>query len=139
VTSPSVLTRRELTGPYLIDATRVEQIQRDIVALGFACATLKPGDAKTPATWLVEVGRQLNLPPHYGANFDALYDCLCDPDCLPDARFVLFIDNPHALGESGCDTLIAVLQAVADEWRDAGRSFWALLDAPGLDLARLPT
>jgi RNAse (barnase) inhibitor barstar len=78
------------------------------------------------------------LPDYFGGNFDALYDCLCDPDCLPDESCVLFIGNTQALGEEGCDILIAVLQAVADDWRDQGRSFWALFDAPGLDLTPLP-
>ena len=32
---------------------------------------------------LKQLGEALNFPDWYGANFDALHDCLTDPDCLP--------------------------------------------------------
>jgi hypothetical protein len=32
---------------------------------------------------LRQLGKSLHFPDWYGANFDALFDCLCDPDWQP--------------------------------------------------------
>lgn len=134
----SILTRRDLAGPYRLPRQRQQAIDEEIAALGLSLITLQPEQATDAAAWLQSAGRQLQLPAHFGGNFDALYDCLCDREILPQNGLVLQIGDTAALGEAGLDTLIAVLQAVADEWRDQERSFWALFTGPGVDLDPLP-
>jgi RNAse (barnase) inhibitor barstar len=106
--------------------------------LGFPVFIISPEKATSTAEWLQHLAQQLNFPAYFGANFDALYDCLCDREVMPQAACVLMIKHLEALEEEGSDTLIAVLQAVADEWREQQRPFWALFSAPGLDLDPLP-
>ena len=96
------------------------------------------GQAQDFQDALEKLGTAFEFPDWYGANFDALYDCLCDQECLAQAQLVLFIHDIRALGEESCDVLIAVLQAAADEWREQGRALWALFLTPGLDLDALP-
>lgn len=134
----SVLACRDLAGPYRLPPQRRPQIDEEITALALAAIAIEPGAAADTTEWLREAGRQLQLPEHFGGNFDALYDCLCDRDLLPQPGLVLLIGNTAPLGEDGLDTLIAVLQAVADEWREQQRGFWALFTAPGIDLDPLP-
>lgn len=134
----SILTRRDLAGPYRLPRQRQQAIDEEIAALGLPLITLQPEQVADAAAWLQSAGKQLQLPAHFGGNFDALYDCLCDREILPQSGLVLQIGDTAALGEAGLDTLIAVLQAVADEWRDQERSFWALFTGPGVDLDPLP-
>lgn len=134
----SILAYRDLAGPYRLARQRQAQIAEEIAALALTQITIQPEQAADAGEWLREAGKQLHLPEHFGGNFDALYDCLCDREILPHQELVLLIGNTAPLGEEGLDTLIAVLQAVADDWRDQQRSFWALFTGPGIDLDPLP-
>jgi hypothetical protein len=57
---------------------------------------------------------------------------------MPQASCLLVINHVELLDEASSDTLIAVLQAVSDEWREQQRPFWALFNAAKLDLDSLP-
>lgn len=133
----SVLERRELAGPYLLPAARRAVLLGAVSALGLPHVDLAPAVAGRDE-WLAAAGQALGFPATFGANFDALYDSLCDRDLLPQPVLLLFIGHTAGLGEDGVDTLIAVLQAAADDWREQGRALWALFEAPGLDLDPLP-
>lgn len=125
-------------GPYRLRPDQVDAALAAAQAAGMTVARIQlEGD------WLAELGRQLHFPDYYGANFDALYDCLTDPLALPAQGCVLFFGGKlEAIqdedDESPVDTLIAVLQAASDEWRDQGRGLWALFAIPGLPLDTLP-
>lgn len=136
--STSILSRHELAGPYRILPTRRAALQVEAAALGYPVHAISPENAASTAEWLRALGHTLGFPAHFGANFDALYDSLCDKEIIDLPACVLLIEQVVPLGEAGCDTLIAVLQAVADEWREQGRLFWALFSAPGVDLDPLP-
>lgn len=136
--STSILSQLEKSGPYRISASRLDALKTEAATLNFPIFVISPEKATSTAEWLQALAAQLNFPAHFGANFDALYDTLCDRASCPQTACVLILGNLEALGEEGCDTLIAVLQAVADEWREQQRSFWALFNAPQLDLDPLP-
>lgn len=134
----SILNQLEQSGPYRIPVARLLALTAEAETLGFPVFIISPEKATSNAEWLQQLAQQLSFPAHFGANFDALYDCLCDREVMPQAACLLVIDHLDALAEEGSDTLIAVLQAVADEWREQQRPFWALFNAPGLDLDPLP-
>lgn len=125
-------------GPYSVTANRLAGVKSAIAARGWPLLEFTPGPAGSRETWLCELGKALSLPAHFGANFDALYDSLCDRDLLPQPALVLIFSDTSALGEDGTDTLIAVLQAAADEWREQDRRLWALFSQQGADLDPLP-
>lgn len=133
----SVLARRELAGPYRLTPQRHDALLAEIGELALPCIEIRPS-ATGRSDWLAEAGRALGFPDSFGANFDALFDCLCDRELLPQPTLVLLLGNTAGLDEASCDTLIAVLQAAADEWRDQDRALWALFDGPGPDLDALP-
>ena len=90
---------------------------------------------------LKQLGEALNFPDWYGANFDALHDCLTDPDWIAGKGFALFLTGTAGLHKSDPDgfaTLIEVLQAVAGELGMSGTPFWALLDSPARGIPLLP-
>lgn len=134
----ALLPKAEACGPYRL---RLEQAPAALLAartLGLAVAEIRlDGD------FLAQLGQQLQFPEHYGANFDALYDCLTDREACPAQGCLLLFTGsaaPDAEDDDGSpvDTLIAVLQAASDEWREQGRALWALFAVPGLPLDSLP-
>jgi RNAse (barnase) inhibitor barstar len=96
--------------------------------------------ASTEAT-LLQLGATLDFPNWYGANFDALYDCLTDPTWQPAKGHVLLINGlGHLRKTAPTDfaTLIEVLQAVAEARRAMNTPFWALIDTPARGIPKLP-
>ena len=130
----STLLCPELAGPYRITPAQRETLLAQAEALTWPsylfCAA---GEG-----WLARLGGTLGFPDYFGANFDALYDCLCDPAILPHAACVLVLTDTQALPEEELDILIAVLQAASDEWRAGGRAFWSLFDSRSVDLDPFP-
>ncbi|MEY4592579.1 MAG: hypothetical protein RIR18_1474 [Pseudomonadota bacterium] len=133
----SILTRTDLAGPYRINAERAITIQSEVTENSIPLSVLVLSE--DVAADLKALGQALSFPEHFGANFDALYDCLCDASVINSANLVLIFEQATRWPEEERDTLIAVLQAVSDEWREQNRGFWVLFNAPKLDLDPLPT
>ena len=126
-------------GPYRIKPEQVDLATQHATAGNLVLTVISPEKAVSTVTdWLQHLGNQLAFPAHFGNNFDALYDCLCDREVLGQDALLLLIRNIDALDEDEADTLIAVLQAAADEWREQGRALWSLFAVSGLDLDPLP-
>ncbi len=90
---------------------------------------------------LSQLGSALNFPIWYGANFDALFDCLCDPDWQPAKGHVLLINGMAHLRAADPDdfaTLIEVFQAVAEARRERLTPFWILIDTPARGIPSFP-
>ena len=131
------LQRIDLAGPYRLPPDQEARLCAAAAELGWKTCVYRPENAAERTAWLAGLGQALGLPAHFGANFDALYDCLTDPEAIAAPGALLVLGGLAPLG-ADVDILIAVLQAASDTWREAGRPFWALLDAPGLDLDPLP-
>lgn len=74
---------------------------------------------------LEAIGRALAFPSHYGANLDALYDCLTD---LPDAErgLVVLLDRiPTGAGfdADARESLLETFRDAADFYMEAGAPF----------------
>jgi RNAse (barnase) inhibitor barstar len=102
-------------------------------------ADISPHASKNDA--LARLGADFQFPDWYGANFDALFDCLTDADWQPAKGHVLMIEGSAELRVTAPDdfaTLIDVFKAAADTRRDAGSPFWILLDSPARGIPSLP-
>ena len=92
-------------------------------------------------TTLRQLGSALHFPIWFGANFDALFDCLADPDWYPAKGHVIVLSGIDSLRVSDPDhftTLIEVLQAATEARREIGFPLWVLLDTPARGIASLP-
>jgi RNAse (barnase) inhibitor barstar len=69
---------------------------------------------------LVALGWALEFPDYYGANWDALEECLADMSWRPGA-ISLHIDHANALAPELLDTLVAIFSDVAEAWKKRGR------------------
>lgn len=90
---------------------------------------------------LEQLGAALHFPTWYGANFDALFDCLTDPDWQPGRGHVIMIKGMIDLRATNPDdfaTLIEVFQAATEARREAASPFWVLIDTPARGIPVLP-
>lgn len=79
------------------------------------------------------VARALNFPDWFGANWDALEDCLSDLSWREgDGHVLLFLKAPT--GET-LGTLIDVLSSAAHYWAGRGHPFFAVFVDPQRKLA----
>ncbi len=85
---------------------------------------------KTKSAVLATLGEALQLPAHYGKNFDALADCLMDGDWAraDTISIVLFQSTVAAKALKGdWDTLIEIFDEAAQWWAERGKTFHVLL------------
>lgn len=134
----NLFSRHELAGPYRLSAQQAKILDEQLRPLSLTALRFTPHSVQNSSEFLAQLGQTLALPDQFGANFDALYDSLCDTTLLPQANLIMVIEKIEGLEEEDCDTLIAVLQAAADEWREQGRCLWALFPVQGIDLDTLP-
>lgn len=83
-------------------------------ALGPSARVVRGSRCLTKAALMDELAASLQFPPHFGANWDALNDCLCDPHA--GAWLVGILDAGKVLAKAGSDDLskfVAVLDGAA--------------------------
>ncbi|MBW7902391.1 MAG: barstar family protein [Rhodocyclaceae bacterium] len=137
-----LLAKGRLAGIYHLphgDRQALADAARD---LGFALLQTDLADVREAPAALERLGRDLCLPDWYGANYDALADCLTDLGWNEAPGYVLLVsgaDELHAHDENALRTLNEVFAAVVDYWREADVPFWVLHDMRPDGLASLPT
>jgi RNAse (barnase) inhibitor barstar len=105
----------------------IDEVMRDAAQID-----LKDGDA------LRAVAHALQFPDWFGANWDALEDCLGDLSWRPVGGHVLVFRNWQALGSDDLGVLIDVLRSSAESWSGRGKPFFAVLIDPQARLALPP-
>jgi RNAse (barnase) inhibitor barstar len=105
-----------------IRAFRIPELQQAAVASGQHFLYAHLAQAHTRAEVLEQVGQQFHFPPHYGKNFDALYDCLTDSlhNAGQQPGFVVVLDQVPVTAKFDKD----LREQFIDCFRDAA-DFWA--------------
>ena len=91
---------------------------------------------------LKQLGAALHFPTWYGANFDALFDCLTDPAWQPARGHVILVNGLSELRATAPEdfaTLIEVFQAAAETRRETASPFWILIDTPARGVPPFPS
>lgn len=138
--SDNLLENASASGVFHLPATQQSTIETAARHADFC--VLKVDIVRHPSTEdvLLQLGSALDFPSWYGGNFDALYDCLTDPDWQPAKGHVLFINGITRLRAAhpvDFVTLIEVLQAAAEDRRKTHVPFWVLIDAPARGIPTL--
>jgi len=108
-------------------AARAEEITDAVGGSRLFLARIRFADKET---LLKNIAAALQFPDWFGANWDALEDCLSD---LPGEGYVVLFENPEAGDELGI--LVDVLRSSAESWAGRGKPFFAVFIDPGRRLA----
>jgi RNAse (barnase) inhibitor barstar len=106
-----------------LGAYRLEELEREATRADQRCLRADCGTASDKESVLAAIGRGFELPPHYGVNLDALYDCLTDMKPLEDAvqpGFLVILKNLPQSRRFGAEERAALL----DVFRDAAEYFF---------------
>lgn len=128
-------------GLYCLPLARCEDILKAAGKLHFKTHFADLSQCRTIDDVLHHLGTTLHFPVWYGANFDALYDCLTDSDWQPGKGHVLLIKDLDGLRLAEPEkfaTLIEVFQATAEDRRESGLPFWILVDTVAQGIPELP-
>jgi RNAse (barnase) inhibitor barstar len=115
-------------------------LRREAQAAGHRFLHADCCDAHDKPGVMAALGRGLVLPGCFGANLDALYDCLTDLEPAPGAAapgLVLVVEHlpgSPGFGAEQRDALLEVLRDVAAEFAGRGvafRAFWSLSRGAG--------
>lgn len=109
------------------DAAPLAAAARDAM-LRFHAADLKGVGSK--AELMAALAKGLQLPAHFGSNWDALADCLEDGDWVGTQGCVIALQ--HAGGyrkghATDWSTLEDILAEAADFWRERHKPFWVFV------------
>lgn len=129
------------SGVYHLPPTHRAELEQTAAHLGWPVFTVDISACRKAAEALRQIGTALHFPTWYGANFDALFDCLTDPDGQAGNGLVLLINGTDSLQQAESEnfsTLVEVFQAVADARRETGHPCWILLDTPARGIVALP-
>lgn len=77
----------------------------------------------------------LGFPDWFGANWDALEDCLADLSWRAGTGHVILLQRQGELPVDDLGVLVEVLGAAAEHWAGRGRPFFAIFVDPDGDLA----
>ena len=137
-----MLAQRQLAGIYYLPHSDTKALKQATLALGYGWLQADFGGKRDIALVLQKLGKALNLPDWYGANYDALADCLTDLSWNEAPGYVLQIsgaDELHASNPTAFDTLNQVFAGVVEHWQEAQIPFWVFYDGRQNGLAPLPT
>ena len=136
----ALLVEPDQARAFFIDAADTAAMIDAAASLDYAIARVDLAGCRDKSDALARIGTALSFPGWFGANWDALADCLGDLSWLLAPGYLLMIENGgtwRAAEGAEFDTLLSILNEAALEWRERNVAFWALLPLPSDELARL--
>lgn len=91
---------------------------------------------------LAAIGKEMAFPEWYGANWDALADCLADLGWRPAEGYLVLLEHCDRLrtrAEGDLVEALQVFQEAAETWREQGIALWCLVDMQADGIAWLPS
>lgn len=128
-------------GIYRLPENLRKKLPKACAKIGFACLSADLHGIRTSDDALAALGRDLGFPDWYGANFDALNDCLTDFSWQEAGGYVILLQGADTLAggdPEGFATLNAVFAAAVEAWREQDVALWIFYDRPAGALSTLP-
>ncbi len=129
-------------GVYHLPRSNLSALEAGAGAAGCCVFHVDLARARSKSDILDAVGKALAFPEWFGANWDALNDCLLDMGWRPAVGYVVILDHCdgiHAHAEADFVTLVQIFQSVADQRREDDVPFWCLVDMLADGIAWLPS
>jgi len=137
----SFLNKASNAGLYYLPASRQHLLSGLVSHAHLSLLVVDIAPLRALGEILAELGRALQFPTWFGANFDALHDCLTDPDWQKGKPIAISINGLGELQQhdpEAFSTLIEVLASAAGERTAEKHPLWILLDAPAQGIPALP-
>lgn len=119
---------------YLVGETDLDTLDAAAHAEGHLVRRISLAGCHAKDDLLQRIAKSLAFPSTFGANWDALADCLGDLEWLPDAGgYAWLFDHAGDLrdaSENDFDMLCDVLEDACAGWRDHGTPCFAFLALP---------
>lgn len=139
----------ENAGPVPLDKSSVRYLpptrHHELAALASSSTVIMAdlGPVASSEQVLKALGQALNLPDWYGANLDALFDCLSDPDWSSRKAITLCIHGAGHLRHNGSDSLANLIETLVavTEARNAVQlpPLLVIIDTPAKGVPPLPS
>jgi RNAse (barnase) inhibitor barstar len=136
----TLLADRERAGVYRTSIAADELIAAG-KTVGLQVVRLSLSGARDKESLLDRFAKALRFPAHFGRNWDAFHDCLCDLDWLGDKGLLLLVSGAKDFveaNEEGFHTAVEILHGAAEFWRERKKSFWVLIDVDDAMALKLP-
>jgi RNAse (barnase) inhibitor barstar len=138
----TLLAQSAIAGIYHLPHSDRKALKQAALALGFGWLQAGFGEKRELSPILERLGKDLGLPDWYGANLDALADCLTDLSWNTAPGYVLLIEGAdalHARDEAAFAALNEVFATVIADWQEGKVPFWIFYDMRPNGLTSLPT
>lgn len=116
-------------GVYRLPAAERVALDKAVEALAFASFKANLTDTPDLGAVLTVLGKDVGLPEWYGANLDALNDCLTDLSWCEAKGYVLTLSGLSTADADSFAALIEVLGSVVAFWQEQDVPFWVFYDA----------
>ena len=137
-----VFTHAKSTGVYHLSHTQEANIPDFAAAAQREYRVVMLSSCGTKNSVLAQIGRDLNFPDWYGANFDALNDCLHDNHWRPEKGLIVKItglDRLSKVDADTCGTLLEIFDAACHPDHPQNLPpLWFLIDTPLTGIKPLP-
>lgn len=127
----AILARLEHAGVYHMPLDGEDALIEGALHNGFEVFRVDLAHAHNKEEMLEAIGKAMDFPEWFGANWDALLDCLADLGWRPAEGYVVILehcDGIHGLAEADFVHALQVFEAAANEWREQGIPFWCFVD-----------
>jgi RNAse (barnase) inhibitor barstar len=135
-----LLAQAKQAGIYHLPVGGQTALTKAAKALGFARFKVNFEESDNMGTILAALGRDLEFPNWYGANFDGLNDCLTDFSWREAPGYIITIshaDAVHAVANS-FSALNEVLTNAIETWQAQNVPLWIFYDLRADGIATLP-
>jgi len=126
----SLLADASQGGAWFVESRDRDTLVEAATLLGMVLLPVELAGIEDKDALLDELATALRFPDWYGANWDALQDCLDDLSWLPGEGYLLLLDHGDALQAAAPEdfaTLLEVFDEAARRHAANGTPFWALL------------
>ncbi|WP_172204046.1 barstar family protein [Niveibacterium sp. COAC-50] len=131
-----------LAGVFRCSAEQASALKREAEAQRYLTASIDLPSQVTPATLFEGFASALRFPEWFGANWDALADCLTDLSWLDESGYLITLrgyGRAFPAGSADAEMLQGVLEDACAYWQDEGTPFGVLVEDGPAALAELPT
>jgi RNAse (barnase) inhibitor barstar len=136
-----LLMQARQAGIYHLPHGSQAALENAAAELGFPCFKVNFDLSDDLSTILATLGRELGFPDWYGANLDALNDCLTDFSWREAPGYMIIVAGADALHAAPARfaALNEAFAAAIEHWRANNVPLWVLYDLRADGLATLPT